>query len=87
MENAVALAACGVPTRDAASQMSQDAELAKAKEKNLVKKKGKAKAMSTSQLMEEFNLESQWIFVYMTIEHNQLHSMLLQNCGQSFFPV
>ena len=48
------------PTRDAASQMSQDAKLAKAKEKKKqAKRKGKAKAMSTSQLIEEFNLESE----------------------------
>ena len=48
------------PTRDAASQISQDAKLVKAREKkNQAKRKGKAKAMSTSQLIEEFNLESQ----------------------------
>jgi hypothetical protein len=45
--------------------MSQDAALAKAKEKmkqakrKQAKRKGKVKAMSTSQLIEEFNLESQ----------------------------
>jgi hypothetical protein len=48
------------PTRDVASQMSQDAKLTKAKEmKKQAKRKGKAKAMSTSQLIEEFNLESE----------------------------
>jgi len=39
--------------------MSQDAKLAKAKEMKQAKKKRKAKAMSTSQLIEEFNLESE----------------------------
>jgi hypothetical protein len=40
--------------------MSQDAKLATAKErKEQAKRKGKAKAMSTSQLIEEFNLETQ----------------------------
>jgi hypothetical protein len=40
--------------------MSQDAKLAKAKEmKKQAKRKGKGKAMSTSQLIEEFNLESE----------------------------
>jgi hypothetical protein len=40
--------------------MSHDAKLAKAKEKKKqAKREGKAKAMSTSQLIEEFNLESQ----------------------------
>jgi len=41
--------------------MSQDAKLAEAKERQQAKtkKNGKAKAMSTSQLIEEFNLESQ----------------------------
>lgn len=53
------------PTRDAASQMSQDAKLAMLKEKkNQAKRKGKTKAMSTSQLIEEFNLESQWLYIY-----------------------
>ena len=47
------------PTRDTASQMSQDAKLAQAKQKKHAKRKGKAKAMSTSQLVEEFNLESE----------------------------
>ena len=48
------------PTRDVASQMSQDAKPAKAKEmKKQAKRKGKAKALSTSQLIEEFNLESE----------------------------
>jgi hypothetical protein len=48
------------PTREVASQMSQDAKPAKAKEmKKQAKRKGKAKAMSTSQLIEEFNLESE----------------------------
>jgi len=48
------------PTRDVASQMSQDAKLAKAKEmKKQAKRKGKVKARSTSQLIEEFNLESE----------------------------
>jgi hypothetical protein len=49
------------PTRDAASQMSQDAKLAKTKEKKMKQAKGdgKAKAKSTSQLIEDFNLESQ----------------------------
>jgi hypothetical protein len=43
-----------------ASQMSQDAKLAKAKErKKQAKKKGQVRAMSTSQLIEEFNLESE----------------------------
>jgi hypothetical protein len=39
--------------------MSQDAKLADAKEKKQAKRKGKAKAMSTSQLIEVFNLESE----------------------------
>jgi hypothetical protein len=42
--------------------MSQEAKLAEAKERKQqakTKRKGKAKAMSTSQLIEEFNLESQ----------------------------
>jgi hypothetical protein len=50
------------PTRDIASQMSQDAKPAEAKERKWqakTKRKGKAKAMSTSQLIGEFNLESQ----------------------------
>ena len=48
------------PTKNVASQISQDAKLAKAKEKKKqAKRKGKAKAMSTSQLIEEFNLESE----------------------------
>jgi hypothetical protein len=48
------------PTRDMTSQMSQDAKLAKAKErKKQAKRKGQARAMSTSQLIEEFNLESE----------------------------
>jgi hypothetical protein len=53
MENLVALAACdvdaNVPGRKAG----------KGKRKESGEKEGKAKAMSTSQLMEEFNLESQ----------------------------
>ncbi len=48
------------PTKNAASQMSQDTKLATAKErKKQEKRRGKAKAMSTSQLIEEFNLETQ----------------------------
>jgi hypothetical protein len=41
--------------------MSQDAKLAKSKEKkiNQAKRKEKAKAISTPQLIEEFNLDSQ----------------------------
>jgi hypothetical protein len=39
--------------------MSQDAKLANAKEKKQAKRKGKAKVISTSQLIEEFNLKSE----------------------------
>jgi hypothetical protein len=39
--------------------MSQDAKLVKVKEEKQAKRKGKAKAMSTSQLIEELNLESE----------------------------
>jgi hypothetical protein len=48
------------PTRDTASQMSHGAKLTMAKEKKKqANREGKAKAMSTSQLIEEFNLESE----------------------------
>jgi hypothetical protein len=48
------------PTRDIALQMLQDAKLAKAKgRKKQAKRKGQARAISISQLIEEFNLESE----------------------------
>ena len=61
-EKLVVLAALRRPTRDVASQMLQDAKLVKAKERTQeanTKRKGKAKAMNKSQLIEESNLESQ----------------------------
>jgi hypothetical protein len=49
------------PTRDAASQLSQDAKKKAKKQdrKKHAKRTGKGKAKSTSQLIEEFNIESE----------------------------